>query len=132
MAGLAASVHFRASAQHMGSPSDTNRRMGLHKKGRQKAEEGSDMFERFSNIVRKAQHFIDLALLWRIARRRRGNRTPRNQSPSPLGGQKSRAYQGRRVLTNIHYSEGERGDVVHYLEAARETISSLNRVNKLF
>ena len=47
-------------------------------------------------------------------------------------GQKSRAYQGHRVLTNIHYSEGERGDVVHYLEAARETISSLNRVNKLF
>ena len=47
-------------------------------------------------------------------------------------GQKSRAYQGHRVLSNIHHSEGERGDVVHHLEAAREIASSLNRVNKLF
>ena len=47
-------------------------------------------------------------------------------------GQKSRAYQGHRVLTNIHHSEGERKDFVHHLEAAREIASSLNRVNKLF
>ena len=47
-------------------------------------------------------------------------------------GQKSRAYQGHRVLTNIHHSEGERGDVVHHLDAAHEVASSLDKVNKLF
>ena len=53
MLGLVALVHFHASAQHAGSPSDTNQRMGLHKKGTQQAEAASDMFERFGNIARK-------------------------------------------------------------------------------
>ena len=102
--------------------------MGLHRKGTQQAKEASDTFERFGNIARQAQCFIDLALLMHDGKQLDAVEEIALHAIDlrvlSVKDQKYRAYQGHRVLSNIHHSEGERGNLVHHLEAAREIASS--------
>ena len=114
--------------------SDKNRQMGLREEGIQLAEEASEIFERFGEVVQQAHCLINLA--WLLCDTGRLDAAEEAGSRGldllPEKGEEFRVCEGRRVLGRIYRSKGETEKAIHHLKVTIGIAPSLNQSSRLF
>ena len=122
-----------AAAQTLKSLSDANRRMGLYGEGIRQAEKASRIFEKFCDVVQRAQCLVTLA--WLLCHCGQLNAAEEAGSCVidllPEKGEEFLVCQAHHALGEIYQKKGERKKAIHHLEVALGIASSLDRVDQL-
>ena len=118
----------------LGSLSNTNRLMGLHKEAIQQAKEASEIFERLDDTVKRSESLIHFA--WALCDDGQLDAAEeavfRAIELLPENGQQLQVSRGHHVLGSIYSSKGEIEKSIHHFKVALGVASSLNWDDQLF
>ena len=114
--------------------SDTNRKMVLHDEGIPQAEEASEIYKRFGEVVEQADSLTKLASLLCDSKQLDASEEAGSRAIDllPEKGEELRVCQAHRVLGNTYRFKGETKKAIHHYEVALGIASSLNMADQLF
>jgi tetratricopeptide (TPR) repeat protein len=114
-----------------------NRMLGLHEEGIQQAKEASEIYERFSDEILKADCLIQLGHLF-LDRQQldEAEDAATRAIDLLLGKEKDRVEffvcQSHRILGDAYYQQGKKGKAIYHFETALGIASSFNWHDELF
>ena len=118
----------------LGSLSNTNRLMGLHKEAIQQAKEASEIFERLDDTVKRSESLIHFA--WALCDDGQLDAAEEAASGAinllPEKGQHLLVSRGHCVLGEICVSRGKAEEAIRHFDVALGIASASNLVDQLF